>query len=81
MKVQPRSQWKFQFRRLCKWACKSSGDPGDRYIDNNMARDLGLLAKALEILAIAYLITILLCVVEFTIGIKKSIKTLFMSHE
>ena len=46
-----------------------------------MARDLGLLAKALEILAIAYLITILLCVVEFTIGIKKSIKTLFMSHE
>jgi hypothetical protein len=55
----------------------SSGDPGDRYMDERMTRDLNLLAIALKGLGIAYILIILLCVWEFTIGIKHSIKKLY----
>ena len=51
-----------------------AGDPGDRYIDDTMTRGLDLLLKSLKWLGIAYILTILLCVWEFTIGIKHSIK-------
>jgi len=89
-KVHTRSQWKFSSLRLFKWslvansrawaACASSGDPGDRYMDDRMTRDLNLLAKGLKGLGVTYVLTILLCIWEFTIGIKESIKKLIKHY-
>jgi hypothetical protein len=42
-----------------------------------MVRHLKVLLELLKATAIAYVITILLCIWQFTIGIKESIKNLY----